>query len=562
MKTVSGEPVASTSAAPNRTPPSLWPRPAIAIAAVALAVIAPFFWWGNPSGHDFEFHLNSWMEVAQQWSHGIAFPRWAGLADYGFGEPRFIFYPPLSWMLGAALGKILPWKAVPGAYLWLALTLAGASMFFLARRWLCRNDALFAALLYAANPYHLVIVYWRSAFAELLAAAVLPLLLLFLLQLEDDPGPTRGKAVAGLALVVAGAWLSDAPAGVIVNYSLVLLLTAVALARRSLRVLIYGAAGLGLGLLLSAFYLLPGFYEQKWVDIYQAVSEGVRPQDNFLFTQTQDLVHRQFNLVVSLVAVSQIILLALAAAWRRRWRQQLPQAWWMLALWGGISALLMFRFSAVAWNHLPKLAFVQFPWRWLLSLNVACALLLTVAWRRWMVRAAVVLALLGMVIFASRRILPPWWDTAADVAELQDNIATGAGYEGVDEYVPVTADPEQVDHTARRVTYEGAGTDQIHVFEWTADEMTFSVTASVPGKVVLHLFFYPAWQAMVNGRAAAIQARDGTGQIEIPVSAGENNVVLRFTRTWDRTLGGWISLATFMLFACWIIYERKRRVSA
>ena len=41
-----------------------------------------------------------------------------------------------------------------------------------------RRDAIFAAVLYAVNPYHLVIVYWRSAFAELLASCLVPLLLL------------------------------------------------------------------------------------------------------------------------------------------------------------------------------------------------------------------------------------------------------------------------------------------------------------------------------------------------------------------------------------------------
>ena len=51
-------------------------------------------------------------------------------------------------------------------------------MFLLARRFLPRRDAIFAAALYAANPYHIVIVYWRSALAELLAGALLPLLLL------------------------------------------------------------------------------------------------------------------------------------------------------------------------------------------------------------------------------------------------------------------------------------------------------------------------------------------------------------------------------------------------
>jgi uncharacterized membrane protein len=73
-----------------------------------MAAILPFLLWGNPSGHDFEFHMFSWMEVLSQWKHGISFPRWAASAHWGYGEARFLFYPPASWTLGAGLGAALP----------------------------------------------------------------------------------------------------------------------------------------------------------------------------------------------------------------------------------------------------------------------------------------------------------------------------------------------------------------------------------------------------------------------------------------------------------------------
>src|SRR5438552_17443819 len=132
----------------------------------AFVVLLPTFFLGIPSGHDFEFHVNSWMEVLSQWKQGIFYPRWAALAHYGFGEARFIFYPPASWMLGAALGSVLPWKLVPGAFIWLSIFVAGISMWKLAREWLSAQPALAAAILFAANPYHLALVYYRSDFAE------------------------------------------------------------------------------------------------------------------------------------------------------------------------------------------------------------------------------------------------------------------------------------------------------------------------------------------------------------------------------------------------------------
>jgi hypothetical protein len=523
------------------------------IAAAAFAVEIPFFFFGTPSGHDVEFHLYSWLEVLGQWRHGIFYPRWAGLAHFGYGEPRFIFYPPASWLLGATLSAIVPWTLAASVYIWLVLTAAGVSMFLLARRWLERGGALFTAVLYAVNPYHLVIVYWRSAFAELLAACLLPLLLLFILKAVED----EQRMIVPLGIVLAAAWLTNAPAAVMIHYSMALLIVFFAVTKRSPRLLLEGAAAVALGACLTSFYLLPAVYEQKWVDIGEAVSAGSRPADNFLFIHTTDPDHDAFNRIISWVAVLEITVIA-AGAIAAKIRKQLNFPLWQLLGWGTVCAFLLFRVSLVFWKILPKMQFMQFPWRWLLCISLIFSIFVALGLQRWWMRTIVCVLSIVVVAAAWTRVQAPWWDNAADLREMQDNMESGAGYEGTDEYTPLGADPAAVDKTARDVTVDGPARAAIHVLRWTAAAKEFTAQVSSADQLALKLFPYPAWKVQVNGHSIPTSVRKSTGQILIPVPAGLNRVQIRFVRTWDRTAGAWISTVMFVLVLLWFLWPPRR----
>jgi branched-subunit amino acid transport protein len=544
---------------------------------ISLAIVSPFFWLGNATGHDFQYHAASWLDAAGQWKEGIVYPRWTEWADYGFGEPRFIFYPPFSWMLGASLGSVLPWNHVPIVFIVLVQTFAGLSAFALARRLLPKRAALFCVACYAANPYALLIVYMRSDFAELLANAFFPVLFLLALQIGDlleNPAiskrSTTPRMIASFAAVFAAVWLSNAPAGVIASYSSFALFGFAAITRKSWQPLMRGIVSLALGLGLAGFYILPAAYEQRWVNIAQALSSGLLPSENFLYTVINDPEHTLFNWIASTIAILLMIFTGSAALRIRGGEQDREnggaldnQLWQAMLLLAGLATVLMLRFTSPLWAVLPKLRFVQFPWRWMSLLSVVFALFLGSAMgrKRWgWIWALATFALIGgtAVVLVQRG----WWDTQ-DIPALRAAIANGEGFDGTDEY-----DPAGDDHTNLPTKSPQAmvmDTDSIpgpnsrptiRVERWSPEDKEVSVNSREPFFLGLRLLNYPAWRADVNGAPVAPRGGDDYNQMIVLVPAGESYVHVRFVRTWDRSLGAGISLGT-AIFLLWLGTRRK-----
>jgi len=558
------------------TNPRAWLVAAALSLAVSVAIVAPFFHWGSASGHDFEFHVSSWLDVAGQWKEGILFPRWAEWANHGFGEPRFIFYPPLSWMLAPALSSVVSWPNVPVLFIVLTQTLAGVAAFAFARRLLPQNAAILAAVAYQANPNALLIVYMRSDFAELLASVFFPLLFLAALRLTGllEKGETS-KLLAGLVFAVtfAAVWLSNAPAGVMATYSAALLFAWGAFTEKSWRPIASGAVNMALGFGLAGFYLVPAAHEQRWVNINQVLSAGLLPSENFLYTTINDPEHNLFNWIASTAAVVLMVFTGIAAlaVYRQSGQSDATdgdrsRVWRVLLLLAAVATVMMLRPTAILWDLLPKLRFVQFPWRWMSILAVAFAWFVGAAAAKSRLRfvwiAATVTVLFAAGVFFVRN---TWWDSD-DVPSLQFGMTHGQGFEGTDEYDPVGDDhynlPTKTPQAAITLLPKDAWPTQVGakgiVERWTAEERVVRIESPVPVTAAVRLLNYPAWRFELNDREVAPAPAGDTNQIVIELPAGQSVLKIRFVRTLDRTIGVLLSIISALIAAAgWGFARRK-----
>ena len=430
--------------------------PGLVLLAAAVAC-APLFLRGASCGHDFDFHLVSWLDAQNAWRHGLLYPHWSPNSNYGAGEARFVFYPPLTWMLGAFLGLFLPWTAVPAALTFLLLAGTGLATRALARQYLADAPAAMAGCLAIFSGYALFTAYERTAYGELAGGIWIPLLLLFALR----PVPPRSgfwrqltaAPILPVALVLAAAWLSNAPVGVMAGYLLVFVAAIAAISSRSWLPLARLGLAAALGLGLAGFYLVPAAWEQRWVEIHQVTDDpGEQIRNSFLFAHHpdaalashDDVLHR-----VSLIGAWMLTaaILAFLLAWLRRRVAPVRRPWSTLALLPPTILFLQLPLSLPLWNLLPKLNFLQFPWRWFVVLEAPMALLVATAlwpakkalWRAWA---------LGLLCAVYSLAATAWAGHAFyQVCDEQDNVAAmvgvfrgGTGFQGTDEYTPAGAD--------------------------------------------------------------------------------------------------------------------------
>jgi hypothetical protein len=587
-------------------------RPAIAISSTALLAIAVLALRGNTCGDDFDFHLLSWMEAARSWQQGVWYPHWIHLANYGAGEPRLVFYPPASWMLGGVLGRASSWDVAPILFVLLALLACGWSMYRLAREWVPQGPATVAACLYTANPYALFVIYQRSALAELLAGAWIPLIVLFVLK--------RDSTVAALALAVAAVWLTNAPAAVMASYLLAFLALGMTVLERKVWPALRAAGGMALGLGLSAFYIAPAFYEQRWVEIQRTVTPGMRVTDSFLFLHTGESYHDHILHIASWIVCLEMAV-ALIAAWQV-WRLgphltplspprspgSRAHAQLLVAALLPLTFFLQFPASAVIWNHAPWLRFMQFPWRWLTVLSMAGCLLIALAldatyerakrksdarqgpkhfaWWQGTGAALVLisLVLISLTIGPARFFFQPCDEedaVAAQVSAFQGDPAA-AHIEGTDEYTPRETDNSRIQQGLPLVRVLAAAHDdavdqsqaanpnwrpkppgsvpaEATVEKDNAEHWVIRVDSSAPGYAVLRLMDYPAWQVTRNGKSAGNRPHRDDGLMTIPVVQGVNQIDVRWRNTGDVLAGRaafWIALA---LLAAGFLRTRQRR---
>jgi hypothetical protein len=472
--------------------------PAFILLAAFVAII-PQLIRGNSCGHDFNVHLVSWFDCLNAWRHGIPYPHWTPSANYGAGEPRFVFYPPLTWMLGAALGAILPWNLAPIALTFIILAATGFATRALALNAfgldaLDDTPATLAGCVAIFSGFTLFTAYERCAFPEFAGGFWLPLIILFVVRdrpdqsvilsegrrvplvprtwgqgsdhelTSDPPRSLIRRAFSGstvpLAIALAGAWLSNLPLGVIAGYLLAGTALLWAIVNKSWAPILRATVATILGLGLAAIYWVPATLQRHLVDISQSTQDpGYNFENSWLFSRHTDPILAMHDVVlrqVSWIAVSMIAvaLIAVLVCYLRGTLPKPGKKWIPLAAIPVVVLFLLFPISRPIWHTLPQMPFLQYPWRMLEAVEAPMAIFFVAAiWpsnpnarpssrvrlARSLILAACAALFIAATVYAGTTYFQVCYPEDTVASSLVD-YRSGAGFEGLYEYEPPDGD--------------------------------------------------------------------------------------------------------------------------
>ncbi len=558
------------------------------LAIAALIAALPLLTHGYSCGHDFDFHLRSWMETSTQWKGGILKPVWAFHAAWNAGEPRLLFYPPLSIVTGALLTLILPWSGIAYGFTAFALFLSGVTMHRLLRRWVSPGLAIFGACLYLVNPYMLFCAYERTAYAELMAAAWMPLLLLAILSQRT----TAWRVAIAIALL----WITNAPAAVVGCYSLLLIggTRWIYLLRRHPReakpYFLRLSGGFLLGLLLDSFYLIPFAIERKYITLNAALTPAASPDANYIFHYTSDEFHNgvllhSSTIVLILVTVALLCGGIFFLLERRRVKtfpgmhardaallhhdaRHLTVA--ALMLYSVVVLFLQTPLSSPIWHHAPELAFLQFPWRFLAMQSAVSVAVVMLTLKQIAasskpftnIKATWIVASLVLVIAAAYGLANHTFRQGCDDEEgltpQWQSFHHGEGFEQTDEYTPAGADNDTMkirlpaawiaeDANNRPTSGDGSfptGTP-LPTEQFThPDDFVFTANATHSDDALLvRLRLFHGWHIFLDGQEQTTFPQRPDGLLAVPLrTIGTHHVEARYRKPWDQWAGGALSL--------------------
>jgi hypothetical protein len=416
-------------------------------------------------------------------------------------------------------------------------------------------------------PYHLRIDHLqRFAFAEYWGFVWMPLGLYYVSRV------VRGyrRSTVGLAFTYALLLMTHPPTALLFGglpllYALVLVAEA-----KKYRPLLYIVAGMVLGTLLAATYLIPALTTQSNASLREMIVGEGSYANNFVYVKmpgvpgpAQQYFQEWLASMTRLTVVTACVAALLAFAGLFGPRRLERFLWSSVAL---FSLAMMHPLSSPVWRAIPLLQKVQFPWRFHIILTLAITAMIahaieampSVPMQTWRSAAfGLALLLVGIASIYTLRVLRGGLLAKVEVSER----LAGLDYpEYRPKWVPLEVyTPDGVKQLGANTPPVEAitGQGQVWVEKWSATGIEIASNGLSDLQVKIRQFYYPTWTATLeNGDGCSTSASATDGLLMLSLPRGQHRITLKMSPGGAGLLGERISLTAGVVTLCLLIALR------
>lgn len=529
-----------------------WVWVAVLFIPASWALVIPGFY-----GASDDLHIAWLYEMHKTILMGQIPPRFVPDLSFGFGYPLFEFVFPLPFYI-AEIFHLLGFSLVDSIKILflLSIPMSGLFMYFFLREFSPRALSLAGSILYIYAPYRAVDLYIRGAIGEILSFVFLPAILLSILKLTKSQD-LRWVGIGALSL--ASLVLShNITAYMFAPFILLFILFQSFSTLSKKAFLIRSFLMIFLGFLISMYFWMPAILESKlmkydtvfnFADHFPTISQLVTPYWGYGASVPGPGDGMSFFLGIGNILVLILGFVIGIGSW-----DKLKTEHKMVTIWAFLCILcaifLMNHRSSFLWNSLPLLPYFQFPWRFLILTTFAVPVL-AVLFDRFNSKTVIATLIIALTIITSGSYFRPQ-DFLGRMDEYYLNryiptpVASDEYLQIQEEYLRLPkAAEKRPDQNYPLVTINNAA---VKTEDRINDLDTVLRANSLSGSTINYSkYFFPGWEAEIDGQKVEIAAGKPFGQITFNVPAGYHIIRVKFEETNYRMALNAVSLASFLV---------------
>lgn len=503
-------------------------------------------------------------------------PRWTPNLGFGYGYPLFNFYPPFIYYVGEVF-HLLGFSFISSIKIvyFLGFFLAAYFMYLFAKELFGRAGGFIAAVFYTYAPYKAVDAYVRGSLSEFFAFVFFPLIFYAFYKKN-----LVLSAVSLAALILT----HNLTALIFIPFLLLYLIFQIATENPDKRANLIKKSimSLALSFLLSAYFTLPALFEKKFTLVDKILTEELA-DFRLHFVALHQLVNSPWGyggsipgpfdgLSFEIGKLHLILITIMLVASIKFLFSKIDKKLHVLLFvnFFAVSLFMTLTISKPIWEILTPLWYLQFPWRFLGLVSFFGSILIgsigyviaSVAKqsRRSLFSPITTFLLIIATMFFYKNIFIP--QRYVDVNDSHYNSKEGLQWEVSRmsyEYVPNQVKTTKTllgttilaitkkDLPDKKVTFiKGSG----EIIKQNIKSQSYNLTLNItsPADIRLSTYYFPGWQATLDGQPIPIDANNDLHLITINnIPSGPHTLSVTFTNTPIRTLGNFLSLTSLFV---------------